>query len=363
MKKHQEHVDFMKHAITIAEKSRGQTTPNPFVGAVIVKNNIVIGEGRTQKTGSNHAEIQAIKKATKPVKGSTLYVTLEPCCHHGKTPPCTDTIIKAGITKVVIGIKDPNPLVAGKGIKQLKKAGIEVITGILKKEITKQNEIFLHFIQTKRPFVCMKIASSIDGKITAKKGKQTKLTGKKADKWVHTLRSQYNAIMVGTNTAIIDNPALTVRHIKGKNPTRIILDKDLKIPESAKIYHQNQTKVIVATSSAAPKNKRSKLLQNTHIEIIDIPVLKNKKLNIRKLFSILGSKGISSIFIEGGTTLNTHLIENRLINKIYTVITPHIIGTEGVNMTDTCKIHMDFEVENIQQLGGDVVLEYKKVKA
>lgn len=361
MNNRMEHEKYMRVAIDIAESTRGLTSPNPFVGTVIVKNKKILSTGATQPAGKNHAEIEALQQ-TNETHGATLYVTLEPCCHHGKTPPCTDAIIQSGIERVVIGITDPNPVVAGKGIAHLKNAGIEVISGVLEKEITKQNEIFLHFIQTQTPFVCMKIAASQDGKISERFGKATKLTSHETDQWVHKLRSQYDAILVGTNTVIVDNPHLTVRHTEGKNPIRIILDKDLRIPLSAHVYKDNGAKVFVATSQESNKHTREQLQQLSYIELLNIPLDENKKLNLNTLFEVLGGKNITSVLIEGGSKLNTYCLQNHIPQKVYTISTPHTLGPDGIDMYETTINLSGFTKTSEHTINQDSILEwYPKV--
>lgn len=347
--------DFMSRAIELAEKGRGKTSPNPFVGAVIVKSGKIVGEGYTQKAGGNHAEIQAIKKAGAQTRGSTLYVTLEPCCHEGRTGPCTEAIIKAGIKEVVIGIKDPNPLVAGKGTKALKKAKIRVKTGLLNKIIEQQNEDFFTFITTKSPFICIKSALSLDGKLSVP-GKRIKLTSKESDVYVHILRSEHDAIMVGTHTVLVDNPELTVRHVQGRNPTRVILDAGLKIPLNAKVF-RNNAPVIIATSKQSSTRKKASFAKKKHITVLELPVDRQNHISLKKLFKELGKMEITSVLVEGGGILNGSLLKQKLVDKMILIHTPHILGDEAVNMVERFKGKVELLDTCSAEIGTDTWTE------
>jgi diaminohydroxyphosphoribosylaminopyrimidine deaminase/5-amino-6-(5-phosphoribosylamino)uracil reductase len=320
-------IKYMKRAIELAKKGKGYTNPNPMVGAVIVKNGQIIGEGYHKKYGEAHAEVNAFNNATVDPKGATMYVTLEPCAHHGNTPPCAEKIVEKQIKKVVIGLVDPNPLVNHKGIEILEAAGVEVITGILSEEIKEMNEIFYHFIQNKTPYVIMKTAMSLDGKIATKTGDSKWISNEKARYFGHELRHEVSGILVGINTVLIDNPQLTTRlkGTEGKDPHRIVLDSTLKIPLDSKILNlKSEAKTFIATTEKASKEKIARL-ESLGVEVISTQSVKNQ-VDLHALMKILGAYNIDSLLIEGGGTVNFSFLKNNLVHKIYTFIAPMIIG-------------------------------------
>jgi diaminohydroxyphosphoribosylaminopyrimidine deaminase/5-amino-6-(5-phosphoribosylamino)uracil reductase len=316
---------FMMKALDLAEKGRGNVSPNPMVGALIVKGDKIIGEGYHEKCGCAHAEVNAFKNAIEDVEGATMYVTLEPCSHYGKTPPCADKIIEKKIAKVVIGTLDPNPLVAGRGVDKLKKAGIEVEVGVLEEECKTKNEIFMKYIREKKPFVIMKAAMSLDGKIATKKGESKWITGDKAREQVHKLRNEVTGIMVGVNTVIMDDPELTCRIEDGKNPIRIIVDSSLRIPKQSKIVNtSNKIRTIIATTDKAKEKDKTELI-NKCVEIIEVNS-KEGKVDLKELAIKLGNLGIDSILLEGGGELNYSALEAGIVDKIQMYIAPKIVG-------------------------------------
>ncbi|WP_172856497.1 bifunctional diaminohydroxyphosphoribosylaminopyrimidine deaminase/5-amino-6-(5-phosphoribosylamino)uracil reductase RibD [Thermoanaerobacterium sp. RBIITD] len=315
---------YMKRALELAKLGWGYTNPNPLVGAVIVKDSRIIGEGYHEYFGGPHAEINAIKNAKEDVKGAQLYVTLEPCCHHGKTPPCVDAIIKSGIQDVYIAMEDPNSFVSGKGIKYLKEAGLNVYTGILKNEAQKLNEIFIKYITTKIPYVILKSAMTVDGKIATTIGDSKWITNEKSREHVHMLRGRVMAIMVGVNTVIKDNPYLTAR-IRGlKSPTRIIIDSQGRIPLDSNVLCDRSAKTIIATTKKMPVDKINKL-RNLAIDIIIVDSI-DGKVNLKELIKVLGTMGIDSVLIEGGGTLNYSALKEGIVDKVMFYIAPKIIG-------------------------------------
>ena len=318
--------EYMDLALELAKKGIGKVNPNPLVGAVIVKDNEIIGTGYHEKYGGAHAEVNAIKNATKPLEGSTIYVTLEPCAHYGKTPPCVDLIIDKKIKKVVIGMLDPNPIVSGRSIKKLKENDIEVIVGVEEEKCKKINESFIKYITSNLPFVILKSAISLDGKIATTTGESKWITSKEARIDGHLLRNKLSAIMVGINTIIKDNPKLTCRIENGRNPIRIIVDSSLRIPLDSNVIKNDDGLTIVATTKYANKSKREKLLNNniTVLEVID----KNKRVDLKELMSRLGNLKIDSILIEGGGTLNFSALEENIVDKIKFYIAPKILGGE-----------------------------------
>ena len=318
---------YMTRALDLAKLGVGYVNPNPLVGAVIVKENKIIGEGYHKKYGGVHAEIDAFNNAIEPVEGAIMYVTLEPCSHFGKTPPCVETIINKGIKKVVVAVKDPNPLVAGRGIKILKENGIEVITGVLENKAKKLNEIFIKFITTELPFCALKTAMTLDGKIAAYTGDSRWITNEKSREYVHKLRHKYSSIMVGVGTVLTDNPLLTTRleNIDGKNPIRVIVDTRGSIPLNARVLQCDEdTKTIVATTEAIGKEK-VRSIEKTGAEIIITP-LKNNKVDLLYLMKILGERKIDSILLEGGSSLNYSALQEGIVDKVFSFIAPKIIG-------------------------------------
>ena len=317
----------MQRALKLAEKGIGYTNPNPLVGAVIVKDGRIIGEGYHKLYGSNHAEINAFENATEDVCGATMYVTLEPCSHYGKTPPCAIAIVQKGIKKVVIGLKDPNPLVSGGGIKILQENGIEVVCGVLQEEGKKLNEIFLKYITTKTPFCIMKTAMTLDGKIATRTGDSKWVTGELSREYVHKLRQRVSGIMVGIGTIIADDPMLTTRldNLELKDPTRIIIDSTSKIPLDAKVLNLNSkaATIIATTRKAAPEKIRK--LEEKGAEVIITPV-KNNGVDLNFLMKILGDKKIDSILLEGGSKINYSAIIEGIVDKVNAFIAPKIIG-------------------------------------
>jgi diaminohydroxyphosphoribosylaminopyrimidine deaminase/5-amino-6-(5-phosphoribosylamino)uracil reductase len=320
-------IKYMKRAIGLAKKGIGNTNPNPLVGAIIVKDDRIIGEGYHEFYGGPHAEINAFKNATEDVKGATMYVTLEPCSHYGKTPPCAQEIAKRGISKVVIGMTDPNPIVAGEGIKILKDNGIEVIVGVLEDEVKRLNEIFIKYITTKIPFCIMKTAMTLDGKIATVTGDSKWISNEMSRKHVHLLRHRVSAIMVGIGTVVNDDPMLTTR-LEGahsKDPARIIVDTEARIPLDAKVLNlKSDEKTIIATTERANKDK-IKALEEKGALVILTP-LKNGKVDLKYLMKTLGEKGIDSVLLEGGSTLNYSALNEGIVDKVITFISPKIIG-------------------------------------
>ncbi|MBS4760425.1 MAG: bifunctional diaminohydroxyphosphoribosylaminopyrimidine deaminase/5-amino-6-(5-phosphoribosylamino)uracil reductase RibD [Clostridium sp.] len=315
---------YMKKAITLAKKGEGKVSPNPLVGAIVLDSkNKIIGKGWHKKYGEAHAEVNAIKNAIKngyDCKGATIVVTLEPCSHFGKTPPCADLIIEKGFKKVIIGCTDPNPIVAGNGIKKLKRAGIEVITGTLEEDCRQLNEIFFKNQLKKMPFIAIKTATTMDGKIATKTGSSKWITSEKARKDVQKLRNKYDAILTGSGTIIADNPSLTCRMKNGKNPIRIIIDSQLKTSPKANVYKNDKTKVYIAIKETT-KIKSFPL----NVEFIKCKTI-NEKIDLTDLVLKLYEKGIRSILIEAGGKLNGEFIKKHLADKIYQYIAPKITG-------------------------------------
>ena len=301
-----------------------------MVGAVIVKNGRVIAEGYHKKAGRPHGEIEALRKAGKRARGAQLFVNLEPCCHQGRTPPCTDAIIESGLKEVYVGLRDPNPRVAGKGIRRLKQAGIAVHTGLLKQECQRLNEVFIKYIQTGMPFVTLKSALSLDGKIATSSGESQWITGPEARERVHQMRDQVDAILVGAGTVLKDNPRLTTRLKKGGgcNPARVILDAKAEIPLKARAFHHaHRDRVVYVTTNKASAFRVNRLTDRG----IEIQVLSeiSSHISLIKLMKILGKMGIASVLLEGGSGLNASALEAGIVDKVALFLAPLIIGGES----------------------------------
>jgi len=319
--------EYMKQALELAKKGIGYTNPNPLVGAVIVKYGRIIGEGYHMAYGGNHAEVNAFLNAIEDVRRATMYVTLEPCSHYGETPPCANAIVEKGIKKVFIGLQDPNPLVAGKGIGILRHNGIEVVTGILEEECKRVNEIFSKYIITGLPFCILKTAMTLDGKIASYTGNSRWITNELSRKYVHELRHRVSAVMVGIGTILADNPLLTtrLRNTEGMDAIRVIVDSNAKIPLDAKIlYVKSKARTILATTKNANKDKL-KALEEIGTEII-ITQLKNNRVDLAYLMKALGERKIDSVLLEGGSELNYSALEEGIVDKIDAFIAPKIIG-------------------------------------
>lgn len=318
---------YMKYAIELAKKGEGKVNPNPMVGAVIVKDGEIIGEGYHKYYGGPHAEIYALEEAGAKAEGADIYVTLEPCSHYGKTPPCVEAIIKYKIKRCIIAMIDPNPLVSGRGIQKLKESGIEVIEGILEKESIEINSVFIKYIKTKIPYIFLKTAITLDGKIASRTGDSKWISNEKARQKVQELRNKYSAIMVGINTVIKDNPSLTARIENGKNPYRIVIDPDLKIEYNFNIIKLNSDKkTIIVTSKENEETEKHKYLLKQDVEFI---FLEGRYFKIKDIIFEVGKRKIDSILIEGGSSLITDAIKEKIIDSGIFFISPKIIGDEN----------------------------------
>ena len=315
---------YMRRAIVLAERGAGWTSPNPMVGAVIVKDGRIIGEGWHRRYGEAHAERNALQSCTESPVGSVLYVTLEPCCHHGKQPPCTDAILEAGIRRVAVGSGDPNPLVAGKGVELLRAHGVTVDTGVLKEECDALNPVFFHFIQTKRPYVVMKYAMTMDGKIATRTGDSRWITGEAARQRVHQDRHRYSAIMAGVGTVLADDPLLTCRMEGGKNPVRIICDSHLRMPPDSRVV-LTAREVPTILAAAAPPPERRKALEDAGCQVWDLPGPEGR-VDLNALMDRLGAQDIDSVLLEGGGTLNWAALHSGIVQKVQTYIAPKLFG-------------------------------------
>lgn len=356
---------YMERAIELAKKGMGFTSPNPMVGAVIVKDGRIIGEGYHKKCGELHAERNALASLTEPAEGATIYVTLEPCCHYGKTPPCTEAIIEHKLGKVVIGSKDPNPLVAGKGTALLREAGIEVVEDYMREECDAINPVFFHYITTKRPYVTMKYAMTMDGKIATRTGASKWITGEVAREHVHQLRHQYKGIMVGIGTVLKDDPMLNCRMEGGIDPVRIICDSHLRIPmDSLIVQTAKEISTVVATLEKGEESlSKQSALVDAGVKVFVLPE-KDGHIDLSALMDELGEHGIDSILLEGGGTLNESALKEQIVHKAYVYVASKVfggteaktpVGGAGVQTPDQA---YRFQLMECRKLGGDVLLTY-----
>lgn len=318
---------YMKIALDLAKKGIGYTNPNPLVGAVIVKEGRIIGEGYHEVYGGNHAEVNAFRNSTEDVKGAEMYVTLEPCSHYGKTPPCANAIVEKGIKKVIVSLEDPNPEVSGRGIKILRDNGIEVVTGVLEEGSRKLNEIFLKYITTKLPFCILKTAMTLDGKIATRTGDSKWITNEESRKYVHQLRHRVSAIMVGVGTIIQDNPLLNTR-LEGEQSSdsiRIVVDTSGRTPLKSNVLNiKSNARTIIATTELATE-EAIREFENKGAEVIITPIKENR-VDLKYLMKALGKRKIDSVLIEGGSELNYAAIEAGIIHKVNAFIAPKLIG-------------------------------------
>ena len=351
---------FMRWALALAARGKGLTTPNPMVGAVLVKRGQVIAEGYHRKAGGRHAEIEALVKAGSDARGATLYVTLEPCCHTGRTGPCTEKIVSAGIRRVVFADKDPDPRVCGRGARVLRHAGIDVTSGVLADEARILNEAHFHFHSTHRPFVIVKYAQSLDGRVATYTGDSKWISGPHALDFAHQLRAESCAVAVGSGTVSVDNPALTVRRIKGAEPFRVILSSTLNFERSRQLLKESGKfpTIVVSTKSAINRTVRTQWAKN--VMFLEVESDGRGKLNLREFLLKMASFGIKSILIEGGPTLATSFLKSGLADKIVVITSPTIIGsgTPSIGDLGVRKIKNSLKLSGVQMqsVGQDLVL-------
>lgn len=354
---------YMKRALRLAAKARGSTSPNPMVGAVIVKGGAVIAEDYHKKPGELHAEALAIRKAGEKARNTTLYVTLEPCCHlDKKTPPCTQAIINAGIKKVFVAMKDPNPRVSGKGIDELKKHGIEVVVGIHEAEARKLNEAYAKYISTGRPFVLLKVAMTLDGKIATPEGQSKWITGESARKLVHEMRSGVDAVLTAIGTVKADNPELTARHRKGaKSPGRIVIDPGLDTPLHYKIFNVPPETILVTKKRGQTSGgAKMKALIDKGVRVMEY---EGERVDLKWLMQVLGSREITSVMIEGGASLSAYALQDGIVDKVAFFIAPKIIGGKSsipaVGGTLFKRLEEAYKIHDmtVKRTGGDILIE------
>lgn len=352
--------DYMREAIRLARRGLGKTSPNPMVGAVIVRDGRVIGRGYHQRYGENHAEINALQDARENVSGSTIYVNLEPCCHHGKTPPCLDAIIGHQFGRVVMGTHDPNPLVNGKSEAVLRQKGIEVRVGVLEEECRLLNEAYFKYIATGLPLVTLKFAQSLDGRIATAAGNSRWISSEKFRRLAHRRRAASDAVMVGIDTVLADDPQLTVRLARGKNPVRVILDSRLRIPLEAGVITDAEATTIIATTSRADAAKKVRLGEKG-IEVLVVPESGGGEVDLKSLLGRLGGKGIASVLVEGGAGVITSFLRQGLADKMMVAIAPRIIGKgiEAVGELDIAEVSRSLRLSfnKVYRCGEDLVVE------
>jgi diaminohydroxyphosphoribosylaminopyrimidine deaminase/5-amino-6-(5-phosphoribosylamino)uracil reductase len=352
---------WMKRSLRLAEKGRGRTSPNPMVGAVLVKNGQVVGEGYHARAGEAHAEILALRQAGEEARGSTLYINLEPCIHYGKTHPCAPAVIEAKVRRVVIGMEDPNPLVTGRGLKSLKKAGLDVEVGVLEKECRRLNEAFCKYILKKEPFVILKVAATLNGKIATREGDSKWISGETSRHFVHRMRDQVDGVVVGIGTVLKDDPQLTARIKKGRDPYRIILDSRLRIPEDAQVVGSSPSKTIIATTELAARDKIERLeKKGVRILILDS---KQGRVDLKNCLSKLGEMGMMSLLVEGGSQVNGSFLDEGLIDKILFFLSPKLIGDRealgifGGSGKANLKEALPLDELRIRRIGEDILIE------
>ena len=354
-------LDYMRMAMGLALRAKGETSPNPMVGAVIVRANRVVARGFHRRAGSDHAEIVALKKAKALARGAILYVTLEPCCHHGRTPPCVDQIIEAGVGKVVVGMRDPNPLMNGRSIARLKKSGVKVNVGCLEKELRKINEVFVKYITRQLPFVVTKSAQTLDGKIATVNGQSKWITSAQTRRWTHRLRDEFDAMLVGINTVLKDDPGLHATR-KNKRIKKIIMDSHLRLPVKARLLEKTDPRdVIVATTLEAPKS-RLRYWQERGVCVLSAPS-REGRVDLKWLLRELAKREITSVLIEGGGAVIGSALKEKLVDKMIVAIAPKILGdqkarsaVEGLSPKDINRLVRLKDV-TCRNIGCDLLIE------
>jgi diaminohydroxyphosphoribosylaminopyrimidine deaminase/5-amino-6-(5-phosphoribosylamino)uracil reductase len=360
-------IKYMKRAIALARKGMGKTSPNPMVGAVVVKRRRIVGEGFHQFFGGSHAEVIALAGLTKrQTNGATLYVNLEPCCHYGKTPPCSDPILKIGIPRIVIGIIDPNPYVNGQSIHEFKKHGIEVITGILEKECRELNRGYLKYITTGLPWVTVKIAQTLDGKIADPLGQSRWISGESFRKAVHRLRASHDAVLVGIGTVKKDNPRLTVREVKGPQPRRIILDPHLRISEDSALLQNITISPVWIITSKNADSKRKTTLSSMGVKILTL-TNSAPPFGWEPILRLLGNNGITSVLVEGGGNVFTGILRENLADRLIICISPKLLGNNAFSSIGNLEISslneaINYRIIMQRRIGYDVWIELEPFK-
>jgi diaminohydroxyphosphoribosylaminopyrimidine deaminase / 5-amino-6-(5-phosphoribosylamino)uracil reductase len=352
---------FMKLALDLAATAKGRTNPNPVVGAILVKDGVIVGSGLHRKAGEPHAEVHAFRMAGEHAEGATLYVTLEPCSHFGKTPPCANLVKESGVKRVVVALKDPNPLVAGRGIKIIEDAGIEVVTGVLEVEAKKLNERFIHNMLYRMPFVVSKVGMTLDGKIATHNGHSKWVTGEESRLTVHQLRDRMDAILVGIGTVLADNPMLTTRLPEGgKNPIRVVLDSELRTPLDAHITNCSEAQTIIVTKEGVDPAKVASLAEKG-VQVLFVRYGENG-LHLRSVLEKLFEIGITDVLLEGGSEVNGAFLREGFVNKFLMYVAPKILGGrraltpfkgEDVESMDEA---IEVDIDSVEHIGNDLLI-------
>ncbi len=355
---------YMRQALRLARRGLGRVSPNPMVGAVIVKGGCVIARGYHKSFGGDHAEVDALKRAEGDVGGSTLYVTLEPCRHRGKTPPCTDAIIKAEIGRVVVGMLDPFPEMRGKSIELLEQNGIKTTVGVLETECRALNEVYLKWVTAGLPYVTVKWAQTLDGKTATARGASRWISSPESLKLAHRLRATHDAILVGVDTVLKDDPQLTTRLVKGRSPVRVILDSHLRIPLDAKVLSDQETAKTLVAATAPPPAAKLPDFKRMGIEVLAVSPDLSGRVDIRELLMTLARRQISSLLVEGGAATITSFLRAGLADRIIVIIAPKIMGkgTDAVgelNIKDVSEA-LKLKFTKVYRSGEDIVVEGEK---
>jgi diaminohydroxyphosphoribosylaminopyrimidine deaminase/5-amino-6-(5-phosphoribosylamino)uracil reductase len=352
---------YMKRALQLARRGMGKVSPNPMVGAVIVRSDKIIAEGYHRRFGGDHAEIDALKRVQENVRGATLYVNLEPCCHWGKTPPCVDALIEQGIKRVVIGTFDPHPLVNGKGAQILRDHSIKVIEGVLEQEARALNEVYFYYTQTGRPFITVKYAQSLDGRIATSQGNSRWISSEASRRLAHRLRAQHDAVMVGIGTVLADDPLLTVRAVKGRNPLRIVLDSRLRTPRNSQVL-QGEAKTLIVTTDAHAKKKVNTIQKQGKV-VLSVQRDTKGRVELKTLIQVLAEWGISSILVEGGREVITSLLKGGLVNRMVIITAPLIVGKgiEGIGDLGITELKQAIRPSSskVSTVGEDVIFDLR----
>lgn len=356
---------YINLTIEIAKKGSGYVSPNPLVGCILVRDSKIISAGYHEKFGEAHAEINAINKAGESLVGTTLYVNLEPCSHYGKTPPCVDAIIRSGIKRVVIGTLDVNPMVSGQGVQKLLNNGVEVKVGVLEKECVELNKFFFKYINSKIPYITLKTAQTLDGKIADLSGDSKWITSEPARRHVHLLRSMYDAVLVGRKTVSVDDPSLTVRLVEGRNPIKIVLDSTLKIKLNSKILNCDKANTIIVTSLESRfKIKKVQMLTSSGVKLLFVKTNNNGTINLKSALKKIGELGIASILVEGGSNIFTSFVKQNLFDDIKAFISPKLMG-DGISVLGNLNIRnirkaKTLSINSFEKIGDDLLVELRR---
>jgi diaminohydroxyphosphoribosylaminopyrimidine deaminase/5-amino-6-(5-phosphoribosylamino)uracil reductase len=353
---------FMRRALALARKGEGSVSPNPLVGAVIVRDGRIIAEGFHHCCGENHAEIDAIRNATETIAGATFYITLEPCSHHGRTPPCVEALIAHRPGRVIVGAVDPNPLVSGRGIEALRQSGIETEVGVLEEACRESNRVFFKYIRTGLPYVTLKFAQTLDGRIAAASGQSGWISSPPSLRFAHRLRAVHDAILVGAGTVLTDNPELTCRLVRGRDPLRIVVDSRLRLSPDATVFSDGKRTLAAATRHAPAERRR--LLEKKGIEVMEIGEDPAGRVDLRELLTLLGKREISSLLVEGGAAVATSFLKENLADRLIVILAPKIVGV-GINAIGDLGIRrmddaLGFSFQRVTRRGPDLILYARK---